>query len=137
MAKDLFHQMVKEILEQDGWKITDDPYILKAEDIKYDVDLGAEKLIAAQKDVSKILIEVKSFLRQSKTYEMHGALGQYNTYFVALQEQEPERILYLAIPKTIYTEFFSKNFIQKLTKFYNVKLLVFDELNQSIVKWIN
>ncbi|MFK7947400.1 MAG: element excision factor XisH family protein, partial [Saprospiraceae bacterium] len=85
----MFHNLVKEALIHEGWNITNDPYALKAGDIDYEVDLGAEKLIVASKGVTKILVEVKSFLRQSTTHEMHGALGQYNTYFLALQEQEP------------------------------------------------
>lgn len=49
MAKDLFHNEVKRALEKDGWEITDDPYILESGKIKYQVDLGAEKLFAAKK----------------------------------------------------------------------------------------
>ena len=79
MAKDIFHQQVKEALINDGWEITHDPYILRAEEIEYEVDLGAEQLIAASRNTEKVLIEIKSFLRQSKTYEMHQALGQFNT----------------------------------------------------------
>jgi hypothetical protein len=136
MAKDIFHNLVKTALINEGWKITNDPYALKAEDVDYEVDLGAEKLIVASKGKTKILVEVKSFLKQSTTHEMHGALGQYNTYFLALQEQEPDRILYLAVPSKAYQDFFTKKFIQKLINFYHVNLLVFDETNKTIVKWI-
>ncbi|MCB0583095.1 MAG: hypothetical protein KDD10_27705 [Phaeodactylibacter sp.] len=108
MAKDVFHIHVKEALEKDGWAITDDPYVLRAEEIEYEVDLGAEKLIAATKANEKIAVEVKSFLRQSKVYEMHNALGQFNTYAFALKSQEPSRTLYLAVPENIYLEFFQR-----------------------------
>ena len=49
MSKDLYHDRVRRALEKDGWKITDDPYVLESGKIKYRVDLGAEKLLAASK----------------------------------------------------------------------------------------
>ena len=135
MAKDVFHIHVKEALEKDGWAITDDPYVLRAEEIEYEVDLGAEKLIAATKANEKIAVEVKSFLRQSKVYEMHNALGQFNTYSFALKSQEPSRILYLAVPENIYSEFFQTKFIKSLVDYYDMKLIVFDPSEKNIVRW--
>jgi len=49
MAKDLFHDTVKRALEREGWIITHDPYKMKVEDVLYEIDLGAERLIAAEK----------------------------------------------------------------------------------------
>ncbi|MCB0599426.1 MAG: hypothetical protein KDD28_35480 [Phaeodactylibacter sp.] len=46
MAKDIYHNHVREALEKDGWKITADPYILNYAETRFDVDLGAERLIA-------------------------------------------------------------------------------------------
>jgi hypothetical protein len=34
-----------------------------------EIDLGAEKLICAEKGIEKIVVEVKSFLSRSLTYE--------------------------------------------------------------------
>jgi hypothetical protein len=34
-------------------------------------------------------------------------LGQYLNYYQALEEQEPDRIVYLAIPLETYQDFFS------------------------------
>ncbi|MEY4934423.1 MAG: hypothetical protein RIS64_782 [Bacteroidota bacterium] len=56
MAKDTFHQNVRQALEKDGWEITKDPYKLRALGINYEIDLGAEKLLAAQKEHQKIAI---------------------------------------------------------------------------------
>lgn len=98
MAKDIYHNHVKEALEKDGWIITADPYILNYADTRFDVDLGAEKLIEATKDTQKILLEVKSFLSQSITYEFHTAVGQFGHYLLALEEEKSDQILYLAVP---------------------------------------
>ena len=46
-AKDKYHSHIKEALEKDGWIITHDPYIIEARGVTYQVDLGAEKVIAA------------------------------------------------------------------------------------------
>ncbi len=62
---DLYHGLVKSALQQEGWRITHDPYRMKIEDVKYEIDLGAEMLLAAEKDGEKIAVEIKSFLEQS------------------------------------------------------------------------
>lgn len=61
MAKDLYHQVVKEALENEGWTVTHDPYKLAEWDPDWAIDLGAERLFAAQKDAQRIAVEVKSF----------------------------------------------------------------------------
>jgi XisH protein len=63
MAKDFYHNNVREALEKDGWKITDDPLPVKIEGIGYEIDFGAEPLLAAEKDEKKIAVEVKKFFR--------------------------------------------------------------------------
>ncbi len=46
-AKDIFHQLVRTALENEGWIITHDPYPIDLGFIDFYIDLGAEKLIAA------------------------------------------------------------------------------------------
>jgi hypothetical protein len=45
MAKDLFHQAVKQALIKDGWTITSDPLIIRIERVKLEIDFAAEKSI--------------------------------------------------------------------------------------------
>lgn len=45
--------------------------------------------------------------------EFHMAVGQYLNYRRALRSQEPDRILYLAVPSQTYEEFFRLRFIQE------------------------
>ncbi|WP_442940688.1 element excision factor XisH family protein [Nostoc sp.] len=52
-------------LEKDAWLITDDPFKLKCGTKDLYIDLGAEKLRAAQKGQQKIAVEIKSFISQS------------------------------------------------------------------------
>ena len=53
---------MREALEKDGWRITDDPYPLRVDDVSYEIDFGAEPLIAAEKEDISIAVEVKSLL---------------------------------------------------------------------------
>ncbi len=65
MARDHYHQLVKQALTADGWTITDDPLYLDLASTTLEVDLGAERLIAAEKGKEKIAVEIKSFLGNS------------------------------------------------------------------------
>ncbi len=61
-AKDIFHDNIKNALIKDGWRITDDPLKLQWGNKDLYVDLGAEKLIAAEKENQKIAVEIKRIL---------------------------------------------------------------------------
>jgi hypothetical protein len=138
MAKDIFHQTVKEALEKDGWLITHDPYKLKTDllDDALEIDFGAERLIAAQKGKEKIAIEVKSFLRDSLIYEFHSAMGQLFSYQINLDIQEPERLLYLAIPTFAYQKMKQHKFYEVAFQRHNIRLIIFEPNNQIIEKWL-
>ena len=101
-AKDKFHLNIKTALINDGWTITHDPYEIKDKRLvskSLEIDLAAEKILAAEKEKEKIAVEVKSLISDSIIYEFHGVLGQYLNYKVALETIEPERVLYIAIPE--------------------------------------
>lgn len=136
MAKDFYHDNVREALVKDGWRITHDPYPLKVEDVGYEIDFGAEPIIAAEKDEAKIAIEVKSFVGPSTVNEFHKAVGQFNDYYVALEIRDPERVLFLAIPKIIWSKFFQKTLIQKSLARIQAKVIVYDPAKNEIVQWI-
>ena len=137
MAKDIFHQRVKNALIKDGWIITDDPLTLRiSEAIKVQIDLAAENAIAAERDTEKIAVEIKSFIADSDISEFHTALGQYLNYLQALEEHEPERIIYLAVPNETYKDFFQLTFIQRTIKRYQMKLIVYEPIQEEIILWI-
>jgi XisH protein len=101
------------------------------------IDLGAERLLAATKDQTIIAVEIKSFVRPSAISEFHTAVGQYLNYRRALRNQEPNRVLYLAVPSQTYDEFFRLRFIAEGIEEYQIHLLVYDVEERSIVKWTN
>ncbi|MDZ8257775.1 XisH family protein [Nostoc sp. ChiQUE01b] len=137
-AKDLFHEAVKKGLQKQQWIITDDP--LRIEFSKQDevrIDLGAERLLAAEKAGEKIAVEIKSFLSDSALLDFHLALGQFLNYRLVLEASERERILYLVVPIAAYESFFQRNLPQASVRQYRIKLIVYDPVNEVIVKWIN
>ncbi|MBA4184261.1 MAG: XisH family protein [Acidobacteria bacterium] len=97
-AKDLLHNSVRNALVKDGWKITDDPFRLKYKGRKLYVDLGAERILAAEKGSRKIAVEIKSFVGHSEMNDLANALGQFIFYRAILSENEPDRELFLAVP---------------------------------------
>ena len=124
MARDLFHSIVKAALLLEGWTITNDPFLVNYGDVQMQIDLGAERLLAAERNTEKIAVEVKSFINPSAISEFHTALGQYLNYRRALRSQEPTRILYLAVPSQTYDEFFHLRFIEEGVKEYQLNLMV-------------
>ncbi|MEA5625863.1 MULTISPECIES: XisH family protein [unclassified Nostoc] len=134
-AKDFFHNAVKLALEKDGWLITDDPLIFLVDTIEFRLDLGAERLLGAEKEGEKIAVEIKSFLGKSAISEFHTALGQTLNYRSILRKEEPDRILYLAISYEIYTAFFLIPVIQEIIAEHKLKLLIFESSKQEIILW--
>ncbi|AOY83039.1 XisH family protein [Moorena producens JHB] len=136
-AKDIFHDTVKNALIKEGWIITDDPLYLDYGGVDMYVDLGAEKLIAAQKDQQKIAVEIKSFNRPSLISEFHNALGQFLNYRLVLETIEPERKIYLAISEDVYEAFFTLVFTQKAVDKYQIKIIIYDTKKEVIKQWKN
>lgn len=136
MARDAFHGLVKKALVMDGWTVTHDPFPLDYGDVQMQVDLGAERLLAACRDTEQIAVEIKSFTKPSAISEFHTAVGQYLNYRRALRVQEPDRKLYLAVPRQTYEEFFRLRFIEEGVMEYQLLLLIYDVQEGRVVQWI-
>ncbi len=136
-AKDIFHDAVRIGLEKEGWVITDDPLEIEIGGVEMYIDLGADQILAAEREENKIAVEIKSFIGSSNISQFHTAVGQCFNYQIALEEKEPERVLYLAVPLGTYQSFFTLPFIQMVLQRSQLKLIVYDPVNEVIVKWIN
>jgi hypothetical protein len=135
-ARDIYHDTVKSALQKDGWTITHDPFPLQIGKKRLSVDLGAERLISAERETQKIVVEVKSFVGQSDVKDLEQALGQYILYRQILNEMGIERSLYLAVSRPIFNSVFTIELGQILLKNQIIKLVVFDDENEVIVEWI-
>ncbi|HEY9640307.1 MAG TPA: XisH family protein [Coleofasciculaceae cyanobacterium] len=136
-AKDLFHEAVKLALQKEQWTITDDPLRVKFGDIRFQIDLGAEQLLAAEKADAKIAVEIKSFLGSSAITDFHTALGQFLNYQIALEANDPDRKLYLAVPEDTYKSFFQGQLAQVAIQRYKIRLVVYNPTTEEIVEWRN
>ncbi|MCC5640239.1 XisH family protein [Nostoc sp. CHAB 5844] len=136
MAKDRFHNVVRNALEKDGWKIMADPYEINVDDVDFEVDLAAEELLAAEQEGRKIAVEIKSFISPSNVSEFHTALGQFLNYRDALDKIEPERELYLAVRVSIYESFFQRKFIASAVAKYQLRLIIYDVQEEVICQWL-
>ncbi|MDY7008396.1 MAG: element excision factor XisH family protein [Cyanobacteriota bacterium] len=134
---DLYHNEVKNGLSKDGWTITDDPYTLEYKGLRLYADLGAEKLLAAERAGQKIAVEIKVFNSPSQVTELQKAIGQYNMYRSILRRVNPERKLYLAISQEVYQDFFQKSAIQDIVSDQAIYLLIFNPDREVIIQWLN
>ncbi len=134
--RDLFHTVVKQALQKEGWMITADPLVLEIEEVVVKIDLAADRLIGAERNGEKIAVEVKSFAGDSTVNEFHMALGQCLDYQIMLEENEPDRALYLAVPSDAYTTFFQTRFAQTVLRRYPLKLVIYDPVIEEILEWI-
>lgn len=141
MARDFFHDTVRIALEKDGWEVTHDPYELRLDalellDTRMNIDLGAERLIAATRNAEKIAVEVKSLLGPSLIYDLHNMVGQFIDYQIGLEAQETDRLLFVAMPLIAYSRLESQPFFEKVCERAELRLIVFDPDKKNIVKWI-
>jgi XisH protein len=113
--RDSLHKSARRTLEKDGWLITDDPLILVLEKTILKADLGAEKFFTADKE---------------KT------MGQMQLYQWALEDQEPDRQLFLAISENIYLKHFQKPIFQLVLDRKRINLLIYEPEQEVIIQWI-
>jgi hypothetical protein len=135
MARDKHHHAARIALEKDGWKVTNNPLELTYKQADFQIDLAAERLIAAERGEEKIAVEVKSFLSKSAISEFHTALGQYLNYQEALSNLQPDRRLYLAVPLDAFETFFQLPFTQDTIKKFSIALIVYNPLTEVIEVW--
>jgi hypothetical protein len=136
-ARDLYHDTVVAALTKDGWTVTHDPLRLQMGRHDAYVDLGAERLLAAEKEGRKIGVEVKSFVGASVLKDLEQALGQFTLYETMMTRVEPDRKLYVALPTDVYDSLFEEPLGKALLEDSRVRLIVFEPLDEEIIKWID
>ncbi len=134
--RDDLHLPVRAALEKEGWTITDDPLYLFFRGTSLLVDLGGERGLAAERDDRKIAVEIKGFESTSATSELEKTIGQLQLYRWALEEQEPDRDLFLAIDEEAHSLHFQKPLFKTVVERAKIKLIVIDREREEIVQWI-
>ena len=135
-AKDIYHDQVKSALIKDGWTITHDPLLIRLTKKKLYVDLGAEKIIAAERGTEKIAVEIKSFTRPSEMKDLEEALGQCVLYSRLLARYDPDRKVYLAVSEDVYISVFEEEAGQILIEDGLLNVVTFDADQEVLVRWV-
>jgi hypothetical protein len=135
--RDDLHFPLRRTLEKDGWIITSDPLILVLGQTLLKADLGAEKLFTAEKEGRKIAVEIKDFDASSVISDLQKTMGQLQLYQWALEKQEPDRQLFLAISQEIYIKHFQKPIFQLAIERNKINLIIYEPDQEVIIQWIN
>ena len=134
-ARDRLHFIVRHALEADGWTITADPLSLRLGTRDLYIDLGAERLLAAERDSQKIAVEIKALSGPSPVADLERALGQFVLYTDALELFDPERVLYLALPQTA-TSLLEEPIGQLLLGKGRLRVMLFHTTEERIITWL-
>jgi len=134
--KDLLHNPTRHSLIKAGWTITNDPLSIKFGGIDFHIDLGANRILTASKNDENIAVEVKSFAGPSPLTAFHAAVGQFLNYQLVLREKQLDHTLFLAIPESVYETFFMTRFGQLAVREHGLRLIVIDDEEEVVIRWI-
>ena len=81
-------------------------------------------------------MEVKSFVGRSEAEDLEKALGQYILYHDIMAELEPDRELFLAVRRHTFYESFDEGAGRLMLERKRIQLIVFDEEEEEILKWL-
>lgn len=99
-------------------------------------DLGAERIIAAEREAEKIAVEIKSFTEPIVLHEFYEAIGQYEVYNTALKQLDRERKVVLAIPENIWSNLNTQEFVTAFFAIKSIPYFVYNFEKETIEQWI-
>ncbi len=134
--KDNFHETVKTALETEGWRVTNDPLFVPTKGgTNFFIDLGAERILCAEKEGSNIAIEIKSFNSNSPMYSFYEILGQFLVYKIALSEQKKPWDLFIAMPDIGFKKLDESLVFNQAMQQYGMQFILVSPISKSIVEW--
>lgn len=134
-ARDIYHECCKKALIKEGWNITHDPYLITFGTKNVFVDLGAERMLAAEKDKQRIAVEIKSFRSASDIQDLEMAVGQYVFYRSLLSRFEAGRKLFLAVPESVFASTLSAAIARPVLEDLSIAVIAFDPVKEVICRW--
>lgn len=143
--RDSIHQIVKQALTKDGWEITADPYMISYGERLLFIDLGITQsnafdlqglFIGAERNNSRIAVEIKDFRGRSPIADLEQAIGQYVLYRLLLNKVDPEREIYLAVTLETYNNILSEPIGKVVISDLPLKLIIVDITRVEVYQWI-
>lgn len=121
---------------KDGWTITDDPLrLLTKEEGGIVTDLGAEKMIIAEKELKRIAVEVKNFINPSLVHEFMKSTGQYVSYETVVLKKHINRQMFLAMPYYVFDKLKKFDFVNDIIERFHIKLILYNPITETIEEW--
>lgn len=71
----------------------------------------------------------------SLIYDLHNLVGQFIDYQIGLEAQEPDRVLYVAVPKIQYERLADQELFKRIVKRAGLKVIVFEPETKVVAKW--
>ena len=136
--RDTLHDAVRQAISKDGWRITEDPYVISYGERFLFVDIGAVEtgFVGAEREGNRIVIEIKPFRGRSPVADLEQAVGQYVIYRLLLGRVDPERDIYLAVTDIIFDEIFSEPIGELVINELPLWLVVIDAERMKGKQWI-
>ena len=135
-AHDLYHDVVRDALRKDGWRITHTALQLKAR-----AESGAEELwegpwLIADKDERKVAIAVNSFVGRSNLADITQTWRQLGLSRPQLHAMDSDRVVYLAVRQATYSACFAGAEGELVLHKEHMRLIVFDPRAEVSVQWV-
>ena len=89
---------------------------IEFEDAYVNIDLGAERILVADRAGEKIAVEIKSFIGRSAIQDIEDALGQFVVYRIFLRRVDPDRHLFVGISHNTFETVFQSRAIQRASR---------------------
>lgn len=135
--RDSIHPIARRALEHSGWFISHDPYtIVHPSGVRSMADLAAERLIAAESGIHRVIVEIKDFRGRLDIAIFEKALGQMLVYRHWLRNTpEADRELYLAVTVRDARVAIDHPAIAPIIAEFRIPIMVFDPSREEVVEW--
>ena len=135
-TQDLYHDVVRDALRKDGWRITHTALQLKARAEASAGELWEGPWLIADKDERKVAVAVSSFVGRSNPADILQTWRQLALSRSRLYTMDSDRVVYLAVRQATYSACFGGTEGDLLLEKEHMRLLVFDPRAEVIVQWV-
>ena len=133
---DLYHDVVRDALRKDGWRITHTALQLKARAEARTGELWEGPWLIADKDERKVAVAVSSLVGRSNPADIKQTWRQLALSRPRLHAMDSDRVVYLAIRQATYRACFGGIDGDLLLEKEHMQLMVFDPRAEVIVQWV-
>jgi XisH protein len=134
-TQDLYHDVVRDALRKDGWRIMHTALQLKARAEASAGELWEGPWLIADKDERKVAVAVSSFVGRSSPEDILQTWRQLALSRSRLHAMDSDRVVYLAVRQATYSACFGGTEGNLLLEKEHMQLLVFDPRAEVIVQW--